>query len=139
MTEAAKALAAFRLSCPVLVRRQDQSGLTVPSDWQPLCSEAQSVTDAPGFFRDRFDWVRVGPGDAFATGYYEPEIRGSRTQQPGFEVPIYAKPDDLVRCYGPQGTGRGRVGPEGQCVLFFTRSEIEDGALEGRGLEIGWA
>ena len=65
------------------------------------------MTDPVAFFRDRFDWVRVGSGEAFATGYYEPEIRGSRTQQPGYEVPIYAKPDDLARCYGPEGTGAG--------------------------------
>jgi len=138
-SEARRALDAFRLSCPVLVRRQDQSGLTLTSDWQPLCTEAQAVTDASAFFRNRFDWVRVGTGEAFATGYYEPEIRGSRTRQPGFEVPIYAKPDDLARCYGPQGTGRGRVDHEGYCILYYTRAEIEDGALQGRNLEIGWA
>jgi membrane-bound lytic murein transglycosylase A len=137
--EARRALDAFKLSCPVLVRRQDQSGLTIASDWQTPCNEALSVTDAAAFFRDRFDWVRVGNGEAFATGYFEPEIRGSRTRQPGYEVPIYAKPDDLVRCYGPQGTGRGRVDHEGYCVLYYTRGEIEDGALEGRNLEIGWA
>ena len=36
-----------------------------------------------GFFRDRFDWVRVGDGKAFATGYYEPEIAGSRSPGAG--------------------------------------------------------
>jgi membrane-bound lytic murein transglycosylase A len=138
-TEAQRALQAFTTSCPVLIRRQDQSGLTSPSDWQPLCTEAQSVTDPAAFFRDRFDWVRVGNGEAFATGYYEPEIRGTRTRQPGYDVPIYRKPDDLTRCYGPQGTGRGRVDHEGYCVLYYTRAEIEDGALQGRNLEIGWA
>jgi membrane-bound lytic murein transglycosylase A len=138
-TEAARSLEAFKLSCPALIRRQDQSGLTLPADWQPVCAEAQTVTDPASFFRDRFDWVRVGNGEAFATGYYEPEIRGSRTQQPGYDVPIYAKPDDMVRCYGPEGTGRGRVDHEGYCVLYYTRAEIEDGALQGRGLEIGWA
>ena len=140
VTEANRALAAFRLSCPALVRRQDQSGLTLQSDWQPLCTQALTVTDATAFFRDRFEWVRVGTGEAFATGYYEPEIRGSRTKQPGFEVPIYTKPDDLVRCTRPDGgTGRGRIDETGACVLYFTRAEIEDGALEGRNLEIGWA
>ena len=132
-------MTAFRLSCPALVRRQDQSGLTLPSDWQALCTEAQSVTDAAAFFRDRFEWVRVGSGEAFATGYYEPEIRGSRTKQTGYEVPIYARPDDLARCYGQDGKGRGRVNHEGLCVLYYTRAEIEDGALAGRNLEIGWA
>ena len=137
--EAERTLAAFRLSCPALVRRSDQSGLTLPSDWQALCGEAQTVTDPGAFFRDRFDWVQVGSGEAFATGYYEPEIRGSRTKQPGFEVPIYTKPDDLARCYGVEGTGRGRVDHEGLCVLYYARAEIEDGALAGRNIEIGWA
>jgi membrane-bound lytic murein transglycosylase A len=138
---AARALEAFKLSCPALVRRTDQSGLTTGTDWQPLCSDAATLVsaDAAAFFRDRFDWTRVAKGEAFATGYYEPEIAASPTQAPGYEVPIYAKPDDLVRCYGPDGTGRGRVDHEGYCVLYYTRSEIDDGALQGRGLEIAWA
>jgi len=138
---AARALEAFKLSCPVLVRRTDQSGLTTSGDWLPLCAEAATLppSNAVAFFRNRFDWAQVGKGDAFATGYYEPEIRGSRTMAPGYEVPVYAKPDDLVRCYGPDGKGRGRVDHEGYCVLYYTRAEIEDGALSGRGLEIGWA
>jgi membrane-bound lytic murein transglycosylase A len=82
----------------------------------------------------------VGTGEAFATGYYEPEIHGSRTRQPGFEVPIYGVPADLIRCTRPDGgEGRGRVDESGTCVLYFTRAEIEDGALASRGLEIGWA
>jgi membrane-bound lytic murein transglycosylase A len=124
-----------------LVRRTDQSDLTTGADWQPLCAEAASIApaDSAAFFRDRFDWARVAKGEAFATGYYEPEIFASRTQAPGYDVPIYAKPDDLVRCYGPEGTGRGRVDHEGYCVLYYTRAEIEEGALQGRGLEIAWA
>jgi membrane-bound lytic murein transglycosylase A len=139
---AARVLAAFRTSCPVLVRRSDVSGLTLASDWQPVCAEAAMVPTggASAFFRDRFDWVRVGTGEAFATGYYEPEIRGSRSSAPGYEVPVYRKPDDLVRCTKPDGTtGRGRIDETGTCVLYFTRTDIEDGALADRGLEIGWA
>ncbi len=141
-SEASRALATFRLSCPALLRRQDSSGLTVATDWQPLCAEAATLRadQAPAFFRDRFDWVQVGKGEAFATGYYEPEIRGSRTRQPGFETPVYAVPPDLVRCTRPDGgEGRGRIDESGTCVLYYTRAEIEDGALANRGLEIGWA
>jgi membrane-bound lytic murein transglycosylase A len=95
---------------------------------------------AAAFFRDRFDWARVGTGEAFATGYYEPEIRGSRIRLPGYETPIYAVPADLVRCTRPDGgEGRGRIDETGTCVLYFTRAEIEDGALANRGLEIAWA
>jgi len=140
--DADRALAAFRTSCPVLIRRQDQSGLTTPADWQALCAEANSLRagSAASFFGDRFEWVRVGPGEAFATGYYEPEILGSRVPAQGYVVPIYRKPDDLIRCTKADGTGgRGRTDETGTCVLYFTRAEIEDGALANRNLELAWA
>ena len=139
---AGRALHAFRNSCPVLMRRDDKSGLTRPGDWNALCAEASTLApeQAAAFFRNRFEWVRVGNGKAFATGYYEPEIAGSRTPQPGF-VPIYRTPPDLTRCMHTDGrVGRGRTDPAtGQCVLYFTRAEIEDGALTGKGLELAWA
>jgi membrane-bound lytic murein transglycosylase A len=138
---ATRALDAFKASCPALMRRQDQSGLAQGADWAPLCTESETLApeQAAAFFRDRFDWVRVGNGKAFATGYYEPEIEGSRVPLPGY-VPIYRVPDDLVRCIKPDGTsGRGRTDQTGTCVLYYTRPEIEDGALAGRGLELAWA
>jgi len=140
--DAESALGAFRRSCPVLVKRKDSSGLTLPEDWTPLCAEASTVRPgaAADFFRDSFEWVRVGKGEAFATGYYEPEIAGSRAPGPGYQVPIYAVPTDLTRCTRPDGaTGRGRIADDGTCVLYLTRGEIEDGALSGRGLELAWA
>lgn len=139
---AARALDAFRISCPSLVRRVDTSGLTSGADWAPLCAEAALVPagGAATFFRDRFEWDRLGPGTAFATGYYEPEIAGSRNAQPGFAVPIYRTPPDLVRCTRPDGTsGRGRIDETGTCVLYYSRAEIEDGALANKGLELAWA
>ena len=140
--QAQRALAAFTVSCPVLVRREDKSGLTRPQDWQALCGQAAlaRTAGAAAFFRDGFEWVRVGDGKAFATGYYEPEIAGVRNRQAGFDVPVYRTPPDLVRCTRPDGqTGRGRIDATGTCVLYFTRAEIEDGALAGKGLEIAWA
>ena len=139
--EASRALQAFRTSCPVLVQRQDQSQLTQPVDWIALCNEAAALSPefAPGFFYYRFDWVRVSDGRAFATGYYEPEIEGSRVQLPGY-TPIYRVPPDLIRCTKPDGTsGRGRIDETGTCTLYYTRAEIEDGALNGDGLELAWA
>lgn len=139
--EAARALTAFRTSCAAVTTRNDASGLTQSSDWQPLCAQAASLDPgyAPGFFYYGFDWVKVGDGRAFATGYYEPEVEGSRTPQPGY-VPIYRLPPDLIRCTKPDGTGgRGRIDQTGTCVLYYTRAEIEDGALNGKGLELVWA
>ena len=139
---AARALGAFRISCPSLVTRNDGSGLTQPGDWAAVCAEAGSV--APGaeaaFFRNRFDWVRIGDGKAFSTGYYEPEIVGSRAATAAAAVPVYATPTDLVRCTRPDGkTARGRIDATGTCVPYFTRTEIEQGALVGKGLEIAYA
>ena len=139
--DAAKALAAFRTSCPAVMVRNDTSGLTQGDDWRAVCAQAASLDPAfaPGFFYYGFDWVKIGDGRAFATGYYEPEIEGSRTPQPGY-VPIYRLPPDLVRCTKADGTtGRGRIDETGACVLYFTRAEIDDGALAGKGLELAWA
>ncbi len=141
-SDAAEALAAFRRSCPSVIKRTDKSGLTSPADWANVCTQAAFV--APGgaarFFQYSFDWVRVGDGKAFATGYFEPEIAASPVQAPGYSVPIYVPPPDLTRCTLPEGkTGRGRIDENGQCVLYFSRTEIEQGALAGKGLEIAWA
>jgi membrane-bound lytic murein transglycosylase A len=140
--QAKRALSAFQISCPALLKRTDASGLTAGPEWLAPCAAAVMVdpADAPAFFRDHFDWVVIGEGEAFATGYYEPEIRGSRLAAPGYATPIYRTPPDLVRCTRADGqTGRGRVDESGQCVLYYSRAEIEDGALAGRGLEIAYA
>ena len=140
--DAEQALAAFRLSCKSVTKRTDKSGLTNPADWLGVCSQAAYVQPgaAAGFFQSAFDWVRVGDGKAFATGYFEPEIAASPVQAPGYNVPIYVTPPDLTRCTLPTGqTGRGRIDESGQCVLYFTRAEIENGALAGKGLELAWA
>lgn len=140
---AESALAAFQASCPVVTKRTDTSGLTYPTDWATPCSAAAAVQPgrAAAFLLSQFDWVQVGTGKAFATGYYEPEIAASRVPVPGYTVPIYAVPPDLVRCTRTDGTiGRGRIDPtSGQCVPYYSRAEIEGGALAGRGLEIAWA
>ncbi|MCL6677914.1 MltA domain-containing protein [Sphingomonas sp. RG327] len=140
--DAAEALRAFRLSCSSLVRRTDKSGLTNPADWQGVCAQAAAVQPggASAFFQYSFDWLRVGDGKAFATGYFEPEIAASPVQAPGYTTPIYVSPPDLVRCTLPDGkTGRGRIDENGQCTLYFTRADINRGVLAGKGLELAWA
>lgn len=135
------ALRAFVATCPALLRRQDSSGLTQANDWRDLCDDAATLPpdQAAAFFRDRFEWVRVGSGEAFATGYYEPEIAGSRVRLPGYEVPVYGIPRDLVRCAGPDGNQvRGRLDEQGECLPYYSRGAIEDGALAGE-TPIAWA
>ena len=140
--DAQEALAAFRLSCKSVIKRADKSGLTNPADWLAVCGQAASVQPggATAFFQNAFDWVRVGDGKAFATGYFEPEIAASPVAAPGYAVPIYVAPPDLTRCTLPTGqSGRGRIDENGQCVLYFTRAEINQGVLAGKGLELAWA
>ena len=146
--DARGALASFIESCPKLLARDDASGLTRRDDWRGACDAARGV--APGgaraFFAAQFTPVQIGDGKAFATGYFEPEIAGSRTRRAGFEVPVYAMPSDLVRGWPDdvapsERTGRpplGRYDEQGRFVLYHDRAAIEDGALQGKAPIIAW-
>ena len=139
---AESAYRAFEVSCPALLARADGSGLTLPEDWRDVCipRDFESRDDIVLFFRTHFDLVRVGEGSAFATGYYEPEIAGARAKMPGYEVPIYGRPSDLLAANPLTGEkGRGRLDESGQYVLYHDRAAIEAGGLAGRNLEIAWA
>ena len=147
--DALGALRSFRESCPALLRRSDQTGLTRTEDWRAVCAAAGnwSDTDPAGFFAANFETVRLSDGRAFATGYFEPEIAGSRQRIAGYDVPVYAMPPDLVRGWpeetpADQRTGRaplGRTDASGAFIPYYERAEIEAGALANRGLEIAWA
>lgn len=146
--EAARALASFRESCPRVMSRTDGSGLTRTDDWRQACTAAENWGSGSPilFFFSYFETVRVGDGKAHATGYYEPEIAGVRTRQPGFDVPVYGLPPDLVRAKPgdaePLASGRmplGRYDADGRFTAYWDRAAIEQGALMGRGLEIAWA
>ncbi|HZG09187.1 MAG TPA: murein transglycosylase A [Allosphingosinicella sp.] len=145
--QADRAYRAFKISCPALTRREDASGLTRPSDWAPLCAQTDTMAQPRDmylrWFRDNFELVEVGDGKAFATGYFEPEITGCRTPRPGCDVPVYRKPPDLVEvdaaAAAAAGTPRRGRMENGAIIPYAERSQIEDGALAGRGLEIGWA
>lgn len=108
----AAALATFRNSCADLV----------DPDWQALCAKSQSITDARRFFEEFFRPVLIGGGAAaLFTGYFEPELDGSRQADARFRYPLYRTPD------------------EARAGQWATRREIEEGRLlDGRGLEIAW-
>jgi membrane-bound lytic murein transglycosylase A len=143
--DATGALAAFRKTCPALLKRTDASGLTQPGDWVAVCAAAKTATDARGFFESALVPVRLGDGRGLNTGYYEPEIAGSRSAGPGYAVPFYRRPADLIDVDlglfsdGLKGKKiRGRV--EAQALVpYYDRAAITGGALAGRGLELAWA
>lgn len=142
---AAEALAAFRVSCPSLVRRTDPTGLTRGMDWKPACdAAANGAADPVAFFTRYFETVQVGDGRAHATGYYIPEIAGSRTYRDGY-APIYARPSDLVDVdlgeFSADLKGkkiRGRV--EGtNFIPYYDRTMIEEGSLQNKARILGYA
>ena len=109
----AEALRVFLETCP---------DLTDP-EWQSICALATQAPEAKPFFELLFRPVLIG-GEATAlfTGYFEPELDGSRSPSARFRYPLYRTPRELA----PGG-------------LWYSRSEIEtEGVLEGRGLEIAW-
>lgn len=145
--DARDALLSFRESCPRLVARTDGSGLTRGADWKAACDNAGGwpLGSAVAFFEQNFEAGRVGDGKAFATGYYEPEIAGVKTRRTGYGVPVYALPPDLVRARPGDAPAMdngqmplGRYDRTGLFMPYYTRAEIEDGALTGRGLELAW-
>ncbi|MFS0848382.1 murein transglycosylase A [Novosphingobium panipatense] len=146
-SDAAGALSSFRESCPRLIRRADVSALTKPDDWRQACTAAANwgAGSPAAFFVTFFETAQVSDGVAFATGYYEPEIAGSRTRRTGHDVPVYALPRDLVRARPgdapPLTDGRmplGRYAPDGTFTAYYDRAQINAGALAGKGLEIAW-
>lgn len=143
----AGALTAFRLSCREIL--DHGSGFSRPvlfggsrSSWLDPCREALEVTDARRFFESAFRPYRVREPErsqGLFTGYFEPEVQGSRTASPAFRVPIYRRPPDLV-AFGEEDRARlglafGRM-IEGEAMPYLTRREIEEGALAGQGLEL---
>lgn len=91
--------------------------------WQSICGSANATTDAKAFFEAQFlpIWLRGGT-DALFTGYYEPELQGSRTRSKKFSHAVYALPKEIR-----EGT------------TWLTRREIlETSILHDRGLELAW-
>jgi membrane-bound lytic murein transglycosylase A len=94
------------------------------------------------FFETYFTPARINDPSAFLTGYYEPEVAGSRVPDGQFRFPLYRRPDDLVNVdpavmsdsWDP-GMIFGRR-TEGGIVPYHDRPAIIDGALAGRGLEL---
>lgn len=123
------ALAAFRKSCKVLEQRAPEESASKSAlggqvgDWQDVCARAAALNpnDHPGaraFFEDQFSAFEVR-GEGTFTGYYEAEIKASRKRSSAYHWPLYQRPPELV-------SGEP----------YFTREEIERGALRNRGLEL---
>ena len=126
------ALAAFRRGCDAIAKKPADESIGpyagVVADWQAACAHANG--DARAFFERNFTPYALS-GDGLFTGYYEPEIHGSRLRHGAYQTPVYGLPTDLIRVdlgqFSPQFKGEhisGRV--DGQhLVPYATRAEID--------------
>jgi membrane-bound lytic murein transglycosylase A len=95
---------------------------------------------ARAFFEANFNPVRVtraGENDGFFTGYYETEVVGSLVRSDEYNVPLYRKPANLLMPKNGRGHPARLVSPR-KVVPYYDRTEIEDGILAGKNLEICW-
>ena len=153
----AAALPAFLAGCRQLPEAA-AAALGGPSaQWQPACTAAARL--APGddaaaraFFEAYFRPYAVGNAkapagtrtDALFTGYFDPEVPGSRTEGGRYRSPLLGRPPDLVQVdlapFNPDLKGSsiaGRV-QDGRLVPYYDRAEIDAGVLARRRLELLW-
>ena len=108
-TDPRAALTAFARSCAALVKKPDNTPMGGAGyagnvgDWREVCAAIPQgeagASAARAFFEHWSSPVAVSLDDdanGTFTGYYEPEIRGSRTKHGAYQVPVYATPDNLV-------------------------------------------
>jgi membrane-bound lytic murein transglycosylase A len=131
------AVPAFLRSCARFLVRPDAAPFDAVAartdfgrigDWRPLCRQAQMLDRgndlaARRFFESGFVPMAVadyGEVDGLFTGYFEIELNGSRKREGRFRTPIFRRP------------------PTTALETRFSRAEIEEGALSGRGLALVW-
>jgi len=150
-----QAYKAFRVSCKPISAQQkppaDPKALGISLRDPCRAAKALDISDgekARAFFEHHFLPLRIsrlGEGEGFVTGYYEPVIDGSRTQTDVYTVPVYRRPSNLFVRGFKQSAGslpnKGEVFRKigrRKLVPYYDRAEIEDGKIAGRGLEICW-
>jgi membrane-bound lytic murein transglycosylase A len=131
---AAAAIPSLLRSCKKLSAKPDgapieaktkRTDFGVVEEWRPACAAAASIPAgddqaARRYFEAEFvPFLAGNNGDSegLFTGYFEINLNGSRQRGGVYQTPLYRRPPDPNR---------------------FTRAEIEDGALSGRGLELLW-
>lgn len=128
-----------------------------PAQWQPACAAGAQV--APGddvaaraFFEAYFQPYEVADAAAPAanrtaalfTGYFDPEVNGSRTEVGPYRSPLLGRPPDLVQvdlgAFAADLKGRGIDGrvEDGRLVPYYDRAQIDSGVLARRRLELLW-
>ena len=127
------ALRAFLHSCSKFSKMAENTSISGQltkikvKDFRDVCDIAQVIKtmnskQAKNFFENWFKPFLVsdrnGNQNGIFTGYYEASLNGSKFKSEKYKYPIYARPKDLTE------------------DPYLTREEIENGALEGKSLEL---
>ncbi len=141
------AFQAFQVSCQGYLNKPTFKKTRLNLKRKTLCQTAlrstiTHKTQAQKFFQTHFKPFRVLTNRSLLTGYYEPELQGSRVKTAEYTIPVYRRPDDLVSLIkdkhraakNHQLTFMRRNGKK--LEPYPTREAIERGALEGQGLEL---
>jgi membrane-bound lytic murein transglycosylase A len=155
----AEAFGAFLRSCSKITKQPAKRSLGKAGfagtlgHWQQVCRATAefkngiSSDNARRFFESWFNPYRLSDGaksDGLFTGYFEPQLRGSRRLSRKYNVALYRRPPDLVSAnlgqFRKDWRGRevaGRLKGD-RLVPYASRAAIERGALNGKGLELIW-
>ncbi|MFY7697722.1 MAG: murein transglycosylase A [Legionella sp.] len=149
----------FKISCRTLLKLDPKKFVGSASidlkaeDWHPACKAALSLEKEDNktiryFFESFFAPVTFYQHKQIRglfTGYYLPELAGSLTKTDEFNVPLYSTPKHLITVdlglfdqqlkFHRKLVGR-LVG--NKLLPFYTRQEINNGALVNEGHAIAW-
>lgn len=138
---------AFERTCARMLRAAPEKPLgTLPqagifADWHPACREFSALVEKTpqtlkAYFEKNFTPYAVlldESAEGLFTGYYEAQLNGSRTRNDRYNIPLYARPDDLVMVdlgkFREELKGQriaGRV-KGGDLVPYETRAQIVAG------------
>jgi membrane-bound lytic murein transglycosylase A len=138
------AMSAFLQSC-VALRWRDQ--------WQASCQKAKDLQNpspqvARQFFEEHLTPHQVRQADGstsgMMTGYYVPDLKGSRYPSSEHPYPLYGRPDDLLTIdlsdvYPDLGNYRLRGRLDGHRVIpYWDRGEIDSFDRPLAGKELFW-
>lgn len=128
------------------------------AQWRPACEAARDLPPgddaaARTFFESQFQPYAVADTGAHAdpvhteglyTGYFDPEVAGSRSPVGKYRTALLSRPGDLVQVdlgdFNDDLKGKAIVGrvQGNKLVPYFDRAQIEGGILAHRRLELIW-
>ena len=111
-------------------------------NWAEACAAWRQLpkgADLHLYFATWFQPYRMGEA-ALVTGYFEPVLHGALQRGGIYQTPALARPADLVQGGPADAQGRPGLGRsvEGRIVPYFSRAEIEAGAMRGADRPVAW-